>query len=275
MADSTFYTSCIRIERTDGVILCLTDLDQDLLIDDTDIDLVGSVQIYISAAGYTPTNVQTTSNNSVNNADVEGILSAVGVQREDIIGGLYDFARLHVFLWDWKNSILIKKLGTGHWGEATIKDGEYTAEFRSLSQQLQQTVGRTFNPECDEQLGGPRCTINLSSYTETGTVTSVNSNSSFEASVSGGASGEFNYGRLTFASGNNTGIYMEVKAWDATTFVLQLPMAFTIQVGDTFSVYKGCDKRLATCKDIFSNNINFQGFPYIPSQDAITRFGGQ
>jgi len=150
MPDTTFYTNCFRIERTDGYVICLTELDKDLVINDSILGLGASDQTYLSSAGYTPTNLQSTSDNAVNNADIEGVLSAIGVQREDIIGGRYDFAKIHMFLYDWYNHTLIKKLGSGHWGEATIKDGSYVTEFRSLSQQLQQTIGRTYNPECDE-----------------------------------------------------------------------------------------------------------------------------
>ena len=129
---NTYYISCMRIERTDGFVICLTDLDKNLIINDiTDLGLpTGGDQTYIAGAGYTPTNMQSTSDNAVNNVDIEGVLSYIGVQREDIIGGRYDFAILHDFIWDWKNNVLIKKLGTGHWGEATLKDNSYVAEYR-------------------------------------------------------------------------------------------------------------------------------------------------
>ncbi len=52
-------------------------------------------------------------------------------------------------------------------------------------------------------------------------------------------------------------------------FELFLPMPFTIQRGDTFEVYPGCDKKLATCKAKFDNVVNFQGFPHVPGHDAV------
>jgi uncharacterized phage protein (TIGR02218 family) len=271
---TTTYTNCLRIKRTDGTIVCLTELDKDLTINDTALGLSDGSHTYLSAAGYTPTDLQSTSDNSVNNADVEGVLSSIGVDRDDIIAGLYDFARLHIFMWNYETNSLVKKLGTGHWGEVTIKDGSYVAEYRSLSQQLQQNIGRTFNPECDEQLGGTRCGVNLSSYTDTFTVGVLENQSSFDISTTT-TNDIFAYGKVTWTSGNNSGLSMEVKQNDTTKFDLQLPMPFPIQVGDTFTVYQGCDKRLSTCKTKFSNHINFQGFPFIPGQDAILRFGGQ
>ena len=274
----TFYTSCIRIERTDGFVLCITELDKDITINDIELGLTDTDQNYLSVAGYTRTNMQSTSDNSVNNADIEGVLTFIGVNREDIIAGRYDFAKLYIFIWDYKNNVMVKKLSSGHWGESTIKDGSYTAEFRSLSQQLQQTIGRTYNPGCDAQLGDDRCTIDLTGYTETGEVLGVTDTRVFTSTITGTNEDDvFNYGKITFTSGLNSGLHVEVKKYTLIDNVVELflPMPFDIQVGDTFELYKGCDKRLETCKVKFSNNINFRGFPYIPGIDQVSKFGGQ
>jgi uncharacterized phage protein (TIGR02218 family) len=36
-----------------------------------------------------------------------------------------------------------------------------------------------------------------------------------------------------------------------------------------FTIYAGCDKRLATCRAKFDNVINFRGFPHMPGNDAL------
>jgi len=74
------------------------------------------------------------------------------------------------------------------------------------------------------------------------------------------------------AGGNNSGLTMEIKDWDAasSTITLYLPMGLTITAGDKIRLYPGCDKRLATCRDKFSNVINFRGEPHIPGVDAFT-----
>ena len=40
------------------------------------------------------------------------------------------------------------------------------------------------------------------------------------------------------------------------------------QPGDTFTVTAGCDKRFATCRSKFDNQLNFRGFPHLPGNDA-------
>jgi uncharacterized phage protein (TIGR02218 family) len=77
---------------------------------------------------------------------------------------------------------------------------------------------------------------------------------------------------LTWTSGLNDGLRMEVKAFTTGTGLIELflPMPFDIGGGDTFDIQAGCDKSVATCLSKFNNVINFRGFPYIPGNDKIS-----
>lgn len=92
--------------------------------------------------------------------------------------------------------------------------------------------------------------------------------------VAGKADGWFDEGLVRWLTGLNAGTAMEVKTWVqlTKTFTLFLPMPFAIEVGDTFEVTPGCDKRLSVCKAKFSNVVNFQGFPHVPGNDQFLRF---
>ncbi|MEE9451185.1 MAG: phage BR0599 family protein [Gammaproteobacteria bacterium] len=46
-------------------------------------------------------------------------------------------------------------------------------------------------------------------------------------------------------------------------------------MGDAYSVYRGCNKTLGTCRDVFGNVVNFRGEPHLPGVDQIFKFGGQ
>lgn len=54
-----------------------------------------------------------------------------------------------------------------------------------------------------------------------------------------------------------------------------LPFPFKIECGDTFRVFPGCDKFKTTCRDKFSNIVNFRGFDFIPGRDALSKVGGR
>lgn len=86
--------------------------------------------------------------------------------------------------------------------------------------------------------------------------------------------GWFDFGALTWTSGDNTGRTQEVKSWSATGhLVLFLPAPFAIQGGDRFEVYPGCAKRLlADCRDKFDNVVNHRGEAYLPGLDLVTSY---
>ena len=84
---------------------------------------------------------------------------------------------------------------------------------------------------------------------------------------------EFNYGVMTFDSGLNAGLSMDVKDYDALskTFTLYLPMPYPMAVGDKIGVHIGCNKELSRCQAL-GNELNHGGFPFIPGDDAFLRY---
>ncbi|MBE7190375.1 phage BR0599 family protein, partial [Jatrophihabitans endophyticus] len=48
------------------------------------------------------------------------------------------------------------------------------------------------------------------------------------------------------------------------SLALAYPLTAAPAAGDAFTVYQGCDHRLATCQTQFANQANFRGFPFIP-----------
>ena len=48
-------------------------------------------------------------------------------------------------------------------------------------------------------------------------------------------------------------------------------MPNAIAGGDQFTIVAGCDRTHTTCRDKFSNILNFRGEPYIPGQDFVLK----
>lgn len=83
--------------------------------------------------------------------------------------------------------------------------------------------------------------------------------------------GYYEQGVLTWLTGANAGVSMEVKAWTGAPsdqMTLELAMPYPIAVGDTFKVTAGCDKTWRACIS-FNNALNFRGEPFVPGQDAV------
>ena len=114
-------------------------------------------------------------------------------------------------------------------------------------------------------------------WTKQGMVTAVTSNRQFADTTTGWTEADdwWAYGKLTWLTGNNQNYEMEVKQWilGSKTFILTEVMPNNIQVGDTFKVHAGCDKRKVTCKDKFSNVVNMRAEPFVPGMDELMDYG--
>ena len=72
-------------------------------------------------------------------------------------------------------------------------------------------------------------------------------------------------------AGRTAEIKIHGKSGGTVEIELWQPAAFAIAAGDSFTARAGCDKQFATCRQKFSNQLNFRGFPHIPGDDfALT-----
>lgn len=120
--------------------------------------------------------------------------------------------------------------------------------------------------------GGDRW-ITINAFVLSGTVTAVSSNQLFADSSITESDDFWKYGKVLWLSGANQGYQMEIKGQTGTAVELYLPMVNAIGVGDTFTIYAGCAKTKAACKDKFGNIYNGQAEWDKPSRKIITRLG--
>lgn len=265
-SELTTLAYLVKITRTDSVVKGFTTHDQNIT--------VGGVT-YKADGALTPSSLQSSSNLNTDNVEITGILNSADITDADIESGLYDHARIDVYACNWADTSQgTVQLRRGWIGQMARQGLHYTAELRGLHDLLQRPVGNYYTPECRYDLGDSHCTVNLAPLTVTGAVTAVTDQANFGDAAQTAATGTYNYGKLTWTSGANSGLGMEVKNWDlpSQTFTLWLPMPNAIQIGDTYTVYPGCDKRFTTCSGKFSNVVNFGGFPYVPGIGNILKY---
>lgn len=255
---------CWRVDRADGVILGFTSHDQDLAFDGV---------VYEAATGFTPTAVDTTGSLAVDNLDVDGVLSSDRITEDELAGGVYDFARVTIYLVNWRNindPKLILRRGTI--GRLSYGKNGFTAEIRGLTEAYQQKAGAVYQKTCRATLGDAKCGVNLASYTTTGMVTAVYSDTEFETNVVAVA-GTYDYGYITWTSGDNMYTTSETKVYnDDGTIEVYLPTIWQPQVGDMFRIVAGCDRNYSTCINRFNNRLNFRGEPMVPGNDYLASY---
>lgn len=267
----TTLATCWKLTRRDSVVSGFTDHDTDIVYDGL---------TYKAATGFTPSAVENSASFTVDNLDIEGMLSSGGITEADIFAGKYDFAGIEIFqvnFMDLTQGTL--KLKRGWLGEVSLYKQQFVAEVRGLTQRLSQTIGDLFSPSCRATLGDARCKINLAGHTVTGSVTTAVSNQEFLDSARSEVSTIFSFGLLTFTGGLNNGLSMEIKEHVHSVaaggrFILALPMPYSIAAGDSYSLSKGCDKTIASCHGRFNNVVNFRGEPHIPGIDRMLETAG-
>lgn len=253
--------TCWKVTRRDGVRQYFTDHDQDLIV---------AGHAYIARAGIVPSAVTSQLGLAVDNLELEGMLSSDSITQDDLLAGLYDHAELEIFMVNYQapdeGQLHIK---TGWLGEVTLREGTFVVEVRGLSAALQQAIGEVYTPTCRAQLGDARCKKLLTGFTCTGTIDAVEDAYTLYDAARTETTGYFAYGKITFNSGANLGLSMEVRDFSDGRFSLFLPLPNPVVAGDTYVAVAGCDKRIETCSTRFANAVNFRGEPHLPGNDKI------
>lgn len=261
----------ITITRTDGTILRYTDHDQDVL--------VGS-DLYLRDDSMQVAAITSSANNGIQSTNCNVIFSDAGVSEIEVARGLYDKAVVEFAVVDYTNTSWGKLiLLTGLMSTITVsnrRSGQF--EIRGLLTRGDTRIGEYYTAQCRADLGDSRCTVPLTSFTDTGIVTHIDSQTNFRVGLTNSAANAFySLGVMKFTGGDNTGINMEILSQvnytgGEQTIVLALRMPFDLQVGDTFDIVAGCDKRIATCIAKFDNVKNFRGEPFVPGPDFVSDF---
>jgi uncharacterized phage protein (TIGR02218 family) len=260
----TQLTWCWKITRTDGTVMGFTKHDKDLLIDGLR---------YKARSGIKPTAIASDDTLSVNNQNIESILSDDGITALDLSGGKWDYAKVETFLACYTDLSIRVPLLSGVLGQTEHNGRSYSAELRTLTQNLSQTQNDVTQKNCRYEFGDSRCTKDLSALTYTLSVAAVQSRRAFTVPASfAGSDKLFNFGRLTWDSGGNLGTVCGISRYTATTKTIELfePTASPIQPGDTFTAIAGCERTERACK-AYGNDANYGGEPHVPGADEFLK----
>ncbi|CAJ3065672.1 Uncharacterized conserved protein [Burkholderia pseudomallei] len=161
------------ITRKDGQQFAFTDLDQPITYKGI---------TYQAAGGYTHSQIETSSDLSTSNLEVQAIFDSSTITQASLESGQWDFAQATCSLVNWadltQGAVVLE---TGYLGQVTISNGAYSVELRGLAQLSQQEQGDVYSPTCRANFGDTRCTINTAPLTFNGTVSSLNGATSWNA----------------------------------------------------------------------------------------------
>lgn len=274
--EATTLCTLWKITRRDAEVFAFTDLDKDVLYNGL---------VYSARAAYTPSQLESKVDLSVDNMEMQGLLDSANITVEDLEAGFWDGADFEVVEVNYRDLTMgANPLSKGWLGRVKRNAvGMYVAELRGLATKLQQNVGRVVLPSCDAILGDARCGVDMAPFTTDDVpVTSVASRISFTASSLADPQGYFDFGVITFTTGANAGVTREIKLHQTGGVIfLQDPFPFTVVVADEFTIKAGCNKLLkladgtygGDCAVKFNNVPRFRGFAEVPLMNSVTRGG--
>jgi uncharacterized phage protein (TIGR02218 family) len=265
---STTMALCWKATLTNGTVVTATAHDRDIEYP------VDSGVIYLSTAAYTPSDVESGSDMAPDNLEVEGFLASPHITAADVHSGIWDYAAIDIFEVNYRDLTMGTnpiRIGATL-GEVKAGLAMFRAELRGLMQRYSRRIVRLIQATCDADLGDARCGVDLAPFTVNATVEAVSENRVITCESLREPLNWYSGGKITFTSGDNSALgdagadlSMEVKRSAGAQITLHEMMPFTIVVGDTFSVYAGCQKRKAEdCIPKFNNVVNFRGFDLLP-----------
>ncbi|KJZ20324.1 DUF2163 domain-containing protein [Loktanella sp. S4079] len=264
---ATHTCYCWALERTDGFTLGFTDHDQVIVFDG---------MTFKPENGLSARALASTSGLSVNNTEAVGVLSDSAITEADIDAGRYDGAQVRIWLVQWDDPEARQLRFQGSVGEITRANGGFQAELRGLTEALNQPQGRSYLKTCSAVLGDARCGVDLldPAFSTTASVAAATEGQSFVfEGISPFNARWFEGGQLIVETGAANGLRGVIKSdvTEGTRRIITLwePIRAAIGTEDILRLVAGCDKRGITCREKFSNFINFQGFPDLPGDDWL------
>jgi uncharacterized phage protein (TIGR02218 family) len=260
--DLTCLAFCWQLDRKDGVTLGFTSHDQDLLIKGLR---------YRAAPGMVPSAIERSASLDPDSVDLAGVLTSDSITGPDLTAGRWDGARLTLTAINWSNpENPAVPLVRGTFGSVTVAGDAFQVALKGSTSLLETAVIERTAPDCRAELGDARCGVDMAGRTRMA-VASAAVDATVTLSTPAALS-ENAYGRLRWLSGNNAGLWATILANTAGMLTLADAPVFPVVNGDRLELIEGCDRRFATCRDRFTNALNFQGEPHLPGNDLITRY---
>jgi len=252
-----------RVLRRDGIVLGFTSHDRDLWF--------GGI-LHAASPGMVPSAIRKSADFEPDSAEVEGALCHDSISTADLAAGRFDGAQVRIGVVDWEtgeNAVLY----AGSIGTVAEEDGRFSAELVSRKAELLRDPTPRTSPTCRAAFCGPGCGLSAARFTHEAKVTGFNAETNAALFDQPFDPGAFAGGLLHWFDGPEAGSATTILGGDgAEGLILGSPISEGLPGGCPVRLREGCDHTLETCATRFTNAANFQGEPYLPGNDLLTRY---
>nr|WP_295378348.1 DUF2163 domain-containing protein [Pseudoxanthomonas sp.] len=271
----TRRAQCWTITRLDGTVYRYTTADVPVVLFGQTFSPCQSLLATASSAGV----VQ----GGAGDVAVNGMITDDQIRAVDLIGGKFDGATVEVWTGEWdpgfEQGFIPFRLTRGVVGKVSQSESGFTAELLSAGARLQQRpLLQSITPACRFELGDGRCPVVIGDFEVSGLVVALDTLVASDRSVYRKffdssrveADGYFADGSLTWTSGGNVGLDVQVRTNESGWVSLWSPMPHPIQITDAYTLTPGCAKTSDDHTVKFGLGIvSFGGFPNLPGTDAM------
>jgi uncharacterized phage protein (TIGR02218 family) len=171
-----------------------------------------------------------------------------------------------------EDSVNAKVVFDGIIQSISFEEGSMDASCVPIISSLAFETGWPYQINCNAKFGDTFCTVdkNSSANRVNGTATGGTTATLIDTNKLIQPDDYWNIGEILMTSGSNNKARRKIIDFDQSTgtLVFDFEMNFSVSPGDTYSVFRGCDKRLKTCRDVYSNQSNYHGFHAIPLNES-------
>jgi len=123
-----------------------------------------------------------------------------------------------------------------------------------------------YQPSCNNRLFDIKCTLSAASYKVDTMITMVDTLTFTSSDFATKSDGWFTRGKLVWGEHERMITYHS-----GITIAIRYPIN-GISTGVSITAYAGCDLDIRTCRDRFSNVVNFFGHPFVPKDNPATKY---
>lgn len=247
---------CVKLSRTDGIVVGLTDHDASLTVDSV---------TYTPASGFEASEQSTALGPANGEWDLQAALTDDRLSTEDLLTGKFDGATIDLLLVDWSNPSAYITQSAGTLGEVSARDGVFHAEVRGPFAAFDQVRGRVFSATSDGYGSDDGTAPTVSA---TGTIASVLADNILTSTDAGAhVSGTFDGGLVRTSNGEWIRIRRHTASGSTSQFELWHAPATAPKAGDAIALARGAALTFEDHVARFGSGEDFRGFPYMPGDD--------
>lgn len=247
--------------------------------------LVYEGNLFVPAGGPAASAREHEAGDKEHTAEIRAAIVVGGAETDALEASLWDNAKVTERIVDWRYP-WAGCIRHHRWYLRDVQfDGEvWTAQLGGISSRMQGPRGAIYARDCTREFGDAEnepskigCHFAVTATAETGTVaTVIKAKRSFTVTDLTAAHGSdyFVNGKLTWIGGDNAGITSCVARAPedpAGTYTVEVEMSLSedIQVGDTFSIRQGCQKRFVEDCVPKNQTQDFAGQRFMPGADGL------